>query len=158
MGLYWSNYTGYGRFSIRGQLQHTPKFSSKSVNSFEGIHWQTFSHRQLKNSFLDVSVFVESGNVLSSTSNFWRYFNTSIRSTDMEVKYHPSGNVNFNNLGIFQSWKLRTCNAENPSDFLWAKFYSKYLGLLWVILLLAYLWKNSEASLQFCHLCTLFQQ
>jgi len=45
------------------------------------IHWQTFSHRQtdththvkLKTSFLGVSVLVESGNVLSSTSNFWRY-------------------------------------------------------------------------------------
>jgi len=31
-------------------------------------------------------VLVESGNVLSSTSNFWRYSNTSIRSTNMEVK------------------------------------------------------------------------
>ena len=30
--------------------------------------------------------------------------NTSI---DMEVKYHPSGNMKFNNLGIFQSLKLR---------------------------------------------------
>ena len=43
-------------------------------------------HVKLKSSFLGVSVLVESGNVLSSTSNFWRYSNTSIRSTNMEVK------------------------------------------------------------------------
>jgi len=61
--------------------------------SFVGkIFRQTFSHRQththvkLKTTFLDVSVLVESENVLSSTSNFWRYSNTSIRSKNMEVK------------------------------------------------------------------------
>jgi len=53
------------------------------------IHWRTFSHRhthvKLKTSFVGVSVLVKSGNVLSSTSNFWWYSNTSIRSTNMEV-------------------------------------------------------------------------
>ena len=34
MGKYWSHYTGQGRFLIRGQLQHTPKFSFKSVYLF----------------------------------------------------------------------------------------------------------------------------
>jgi len=33
-GKYWSDCTGYGRFSIRGQMQHTPEFSTKSVISF----------------------------------------------------------------------------------------------------------------------------
>jgi len=49
----------------------------------------THTHVKLKPSFLCVSVLVESGNVLSSTSNFWRYSNTSIRSTNMEVKSVP---------------------------------------------------------------------
>ena len=49
---------------------------------------QTHTHVKLKTSFLGVLVLVESGNVLtvSSTSNFCRYSNTSIRSTNMEVK------------------------------------------------------------------------
>jgi len=47
---------------------------------------QTHTHVKLKPSFLDVSVLVESGNVLSSTSNFWQYSNTPIRSTNMGVK------------------------------------------------------------------------
>jgi len=40
-------------------------------------------------------VLVESGNVLISTSNFWRYSNTSIRSTNMEVKKQPEIYRNF---------------------------------------------------------------
>jgi len=105
---------GYGRFSIRGQLQHTLKFLSKSVSSFERYpltnflaqtdrqtdrqtdwqtdrhthrHAHTHTHVKINTTFLGVSVLVESGDVLtiSSTSNFWRYSNTSIRSTNMEV-------------------------------------------------------------------------
>ena len=43
-------------------------------------------------------------------------------------KYHSSGNLKFNNLGIFQSLKLRILLEM----FSKAKFYSKYLGRLWV--------------------------
>jgi len=44
-------------------------------------------------------------------------------------EYHPSGNLKFNNLGIFQSFKLR---GNNPSNFSQAKFRTEYFGLLWV--------------------------
>jgi len=47
-------------------------------------------------------------------------------------KYHPSGDMNFNNLGIFQSLKLRNLMGKNLSNFSLAKFLSKYFGLLWV--------------------------
>jgi len=32
-------------------------------------------------------------------------------------KYHPSGILKFNNLGIFQSWKFRNLMEKNPSNF-----------------------------------------
>jgi len=32
-------------------------------------------------------------------------------------KYHPSGNLKFNNLGISQSLKLRILMEEKPSNF-----------------------------------------
>ena len=32
-------------------------------------------------------------------------------------KYQPSGNLQFNNLGIFQSLKLRLLLKKNPSNF-----------------------------------------
>ena len=32
-------------------------------------------------------------------------------------KYHPSENVKFNNLDIFQSLKLRILMRKNPYDF-----------------------------------------
>jgi len=32
-------------------------------------------------------------------------------------KYHPSGNQKFNNLGIFQSLKLRILVEKNPFNF-----------------------------------------
>jgi len=32
-------------------------------------------------------------------------------------KYHPSGNLIFNNLGIFQSLKLRILILKNPLNF-----------------------------------------
>jgi len=32
-------------------------------------------------------------------------------------KYHPSGNLNFIDLGIFQSLKFRTFKRKNPSNF-----------------------------------------
>jgi len=47
-------------------------------------------------------------------------------------KYHPSGNLKFNNLGIFKSLKLRILTGKNPFNFSEAKFHSKYFGLLWV--------------------------
>jgi len=60
----------------------------RSVNSFVRYpltnffaQTDTHTHVKLKTSLLGV----ESGNVLSSTSNFRRYSNTSIRSTNMEV-------------------------------------------------------------------------
>ena len=58
-GKYCSDCTGLGRFSIRGQLQQTPKFSFKSVNSFVRYQLTNFfaqkeTHtytRQTKNQF-----------------------------------------------------------------------------------------------------------
>jgi len=47
-------------------------------------------------------------------------------------KYHPSGNLKFNYLGIFQSFKLRTLMGKILSISLKLNFYSKYFGLLWV--------------------------
>jgi len=41
-------------------------------------------------------------------------------------KYHPSGNLKFNNLGIFHSLNF---NGKNPSNFSSAKFHSKYYWL-----------------------------
>jgi len=32
-------------------------------------------------------------------------------------QYHPSGNLKFNNLGIFQSLKLRILMEKNPFNF-----------------------------------------
>jgi len=32
-------------------------------------------------------------------------------------KYHPSGSLKLNNLGIFQSLKLRNLMEKNPSNF-----------------------------------------
>jgi len=48
------------------------------------------------------------------------------------IKYHPSENHKFNNLGIFQSLKLRILAGKNQSNFSQLKFHSKYFGLLWV--------------------------
>jgi len=45
-------------------------------------------------------------------------------------KYHPSGNLKFNNLGIFQSLKFRIL-MEKIFHYFKAKFHSKYFGLLW---------------------------
>jgi len=45
-------------------------------------------------------------------------------------KYHPSGNLEFDNSGIFQSLKFRISMEKNPSNFSYAKFHSKYFGLL----------------------------
>jgi len=41
-------------------------------------------------------------------------------------------NLKFNNLGIFQSLKLRILMGKKPSNFSWAKFHPKYLGRVWV--------------------------
>jgi len=32
-------------------------------------------------------------------------------------KYHPSGNLKFNNLGIYKSLKFRISMEKNPSNF-----------------------------------------
>jgi len=45
--------------------------------------------------------------------------------------YHPSGNLKFNNLGIFQL-KIAYLSGKNPSNFSQANFHSKYFRLLWV--------------------------
>jgi len=34
-----------------------------------------------------------------------------------QFKYHPSGNLKFNDVGIFQSLKLRILEGKNPSNF-----------------------------------------
>jgi len=50
-------------------------------------------------------------------------------------KYHRSRNLNFNNLGIFQSLKLRTSGKKQQKILqfpLSNKFNSKYFGLLWI--------------------------
>jgi len=47
-------------------------------------------------------------------------------------KHHPSRNLKFNNLGIFQSLKLRNFVERNPSNFSSAEFHSKYYGLFWI--------------------------
>jgi len=44
-------------------------------------------------------------------------------------KYHPSGNLKLNNLGIFQSLKFRILMEKNPCNFSKAEFHSKYFGL-----------------------------
>jgi len=46
-------------------------------------------------------------------------------------KYHPSGNLIFNYLGIFQSLKLRILMEKILSMSLKPN-YTKYFGLLWV--------------------------
>jgi len=47
-------------------------------------------------------------------------------------KYHPSGNLKFNYLGIFQSLKFAYFNGEkNLFNFSYSKFHSEYFGLLW---------------------------
>jgi len=47
-------------------------------------------------------------------------------------RYHPSGNLKFNYLGIFPSLKLHILISKNLFYFSYAKFYSKYFGLIWV--------------------------
>jgi len=47
-------------------------------------------------------------------------------------KYHPSGNLKFNYLGIFQSLKLLILMQKNTFNFPKAEFHSKYFGLFWV--------------------------
>jgi len=61
-------------------------FRKISTDKLFRRHTHTHTHVKLKTSFLGVSVLVGSRNVLSLTLNFWRYSNTSIRSTNMEVK------------------------------------------------------------------------
>ena len=53
-------------------------------------------------------------------------------SSVLSKKYQPSGNLKFDNLGISQSLKFRSFIEKNPSNFSYAKFHSKYFGLLWV--------------------------
>jgi len=65
-------------------------------------HLQTHTLVKLKTSFLGVSVLVEQGNMLSSTSNFRRYSCTSIRSTNMVVKKGTVLDLNATRLWIFR--------------------------------------------------------
>jgi len=44
-------------------------------------------------------------------------------------KYQPSGNLKFNNFGIFQSLKFRILWGKNLSNFSQIKFHSKYFEL-----------------------------
>ena len=44
-------------------------------------------------------------------------------------KYPPSGNLKFNNSGVFKAWN-RIFWWKNPFNFSYAEFHSKYLGLL----------------------------
>ena len=89
-GVIFVRLNGQGRFSIRGQLQHTPIFSFKSVDLIVRYPLTNFfaqrdrhTHSQAKNQF---SCRFRVRNLLISTSNFRRYSNTCIRSTNMEVK------------------------------------------------------------------------
>jgi len=48
-------------------------------------------------------------------------------------KYHPSGNLKFNNLGLVQSLKLRNFMGKIHRISLELNFTPKTLKLLWVI-------------------------
>jgi len=47
-------------------------------------------------------------------------------------KIYPYVNLNFNNLGIFQSLKLRILVEKILPIFFQLNFSRKYIGLLWV--------------------------
>ena len=47
-------------------------------------------------------------------------------------KNHPPRRLKFYYLSIYQSLKLRISMGKKPLNFSWAKFHSKYFGLLWV--------------------------
>jgi len=47
-------------------------------------------------------------------------------------KYYLSGNLKFNDLGNFHSFKLRTLMEKKSFNFSSAEFHSKYFGLMWV--------------------------
>jgi len=59
-------------------------------------------------------------------------FKYSIVTIKKKLKNHPSRNLKFNNLGIFQSLKFRTLMQKNPFNFSSAKFNTECFGLLWV--------------------------
>jgi len=59
--------------------------------------------------------------------HFREYFQFSIVTIK---KYHPSGNLKFTNLGIFQSLKLRILKKKSFQFLL--IYHSKYFGLFWV--------------------------
>jgi len=44
---------------------------------------------------------------------FWRIFSVQY-CQNLKEKYHPSGNLKFNNLGTFQSFKLRNFMGKIP--------------------------------------------
>jgi len=49
-------------------------------------------------------------------------------------KYHPSGNLKFNNnliISAFPKLEIAYFSGKNPSNFSRAKFYSQYFGQLW---------------------------
>jgi len=47
-------------------------------------------------------------------------------------KYHPSGNMKFNNLGIFSKLKTSYFNGKKSSIFFLSKFYYEHFKLLLV--------------------------
>jgi len=57
---------------------------------------------------------------------FWRIF--PVQYGHNLKKFHPSENLTFHNLSIFQSLKFRILKEKNP-NFSSAKFPSKYIGL-----------------------------
>jgi len=86
MGGFWfeANCSKHRNFHSNRSTCSYEIFTDKLFRPDRRTHPRT--HVKLKTSFLDVSLLVESGNVLRSTSNLWRYSNTSIRSTNMEVR------------------------------------------------------------------------
>jgi len=61
------------------------------------------------------------------------YFRGSFQLSMVKIKkkYHLSGNLKFNNLGILQSFKLRNLMGKILAISLKLNF-SKYFGRLWV--------------------------
>jgi len=45
------------------------------------------------------------------------YFRGSFQFNAVTTKYHPTGNLKFDYLGIFQSLKLRILMEKNPFNF-----------------------------------------
>jgi len=99
MGKYCTDYTckGIKVFDSRSIATYTEIFIQigklvRKISTDKPFCTDTHTqpHVKVKTSFLDVSVLEESGNVLTSTSNFLRRSNTStnIEVKDKETKIH----------------------------------------------------------------------